>query len=141
MLRLEAGFMATGSEFRPDIDPFEAGLGIAVDMKKPAVVGHCALLRNRRAQRRKLVDLLLEGNESPAHGAPVCAGRYQVSLITRATLSLILDRPIAMARLSVEHAEQGAMLEAGCLDGRMKCRTARVISQPFADPEREQARA
>jgi len=46
-----------------------------------------------------------------------------------------------MARLAVEHAENGTVLEVGQMDGRMKRLTATVCNTPFYDPKRERARA
>jgi len=42
-IRIEAGLMAAGSEFGPDVDAYESGLGFAVDLKKPDFIGTPAL--------------------------------------------------------------------------------------------------
>lgn len=141
MIRIEAGLMIAGAEFGPDVDAFEAGLGFAVDLKKAAFVGKEALARNRDAQRRQLVGLLFEGNEVPSHGDGVFDGRRQIGVVTSATRSPSLERPIAMARLATEHAAAGTALEVGQLDGRMKRLTATTTSIPFIDPTRKRARA
>lgn len=141
MLRLEAGLMIAGSEFGPDSDAMESGLGFAVDFKKPAFLGRAALERNAASPRRKLVGLLLAGNEAPTHGDGVFVGREKVGVVTSASFSPQLGHAIAMARVAVENAEFGTTLEVGKLDGQMKRLPCSVTSLPFLDPKREKARA
>lgn len=140
-IRIEAGLVASGAEFAPGVDAFEAGLGFAVDLKKSDFVGRDALMRNTQAPRRKLCGVVLDADDVPRHGAPVFAGERQVGVVTSATRSPMLERAIAMARLSVEHTEIGTALEIGQLDGRMKRLTGRICDVPFIDPKRERARA
>ncbi|MCP8894160.1 aminomethyltransferase family protein [Shinella daejeonensis] len=141
MLRIEAGLMARGAEFGPDVDAFESGLGFAVDLKKADFVGRAALERNSVSPRRRLMGLLLGGNDLPAHGDPVFLGREQVGVVTSATRSPELGSAIAMARIAVENAVTGTALEIGRLDGRMKRLAATVTTLPFLDAAREKPRA
>lgn len=141
ILRIEAGLAAANAEFAPGIDAFESGLGFAVDLKKPAFTGRAALVRNARDPRRVLKGLLLDGHDLPHHGCGVFAGERQIGVITSSTRSPMLDRAIAMARLAVEHADTGTVLEVGQMDGRMKRLSATVCDIPFFDPKRERARA
>ncbi len=141
VIRIEAGLAAPGSEFAPGVDALEAGLGLAVDMSKPSFVGRAALERNAASQRRVLKGLLFECDDVPAQGTPVYEGERQVGIVTSATRSPTFERAIALARLSVEHATDNTVLEAGQLDGRMKRLAGKVASVPFVDPKRERARA
>ncbi|MBX2867320.1 MAG: aminomethyltransferase family protein [Acidiferrobacterales bacterium] len=140
-IRIEAGLMAAGAEFAPDVDAFEAGLGFAVDLKKNDFVGQPALARNAESPRRVLKGLRFRGHEAPIHGDPVMLGRRQIGVITSATVSPTLDCAIAMARIAVEHAEVGAELEVGKLDGHGKRLKAVCCDIPFVDPTRSRARA
>ncbi len=140
MIRIEAG-LASASEFAPGHDALEAGLGFAVDMRKQDFIGKSALARNATAPRRVMRGLLLNCDDVPASGAPVFADERQVGIVTSATRSPMFERAIAMARLTVEHAEPGVQLEVGQLDGRMKRLSATVTTIPFYDPKRERARA
>lgn len=141
MLRIEAGMMIAGAEFGPESDAMESGLGFAVDFKKPNFMGRPALERNAGAPRRKLVGLHLSGNEAPHHGDSVFVGREQVGVITSACTSPYFGHSIAMARIAVEDAEMGNILEVGKLDGHMKRLPGKVVDLPFLDPKREKARA
>ncbi|MEM7520948.1 MAG: DUF1989 domain-containing protein [Pseudomonadota bacterium] len=140
-IRIEAGFVAAGQEFAPGVDAYEAGLGFAIDMRKPAFVGRAALVRNQSAPRRVLRGLKLNCNEVPNHGDPVFKGERQVGIVTSGTFSPTLRCGIALARLQVEHAEPGTELEIGQLDGHMKRLHVDVCSTPFVDPTRSRARA
>lgn len=141
ILRIEAGLMAAGAEFAPGIDAIEAGLGFCVDFGKPSFRGREALARNREAQRNRLVGLLLEGQDVPRSGDTVLAGERPAGVVTSATRSPSLERPVAMARVAVEHAELEGTLAVGQLDQRMKRLEAQVVGVPFVDPERKRARS
>ena len=141
IIRIEAGLMAAGAEFGPDVDAFESGLGFAVDLEKPEFIGRDALVRNAAAQRRRLVGLHLDGDEVPSAGDGVYSGERKIGTVTSATRSPSLERPIAMARVAVEHSARNGSLEIGCLDGHMKRLAAEVVRIPFIDPERKRARA
>ncbi|GAA6206778.1 DUF1989 domain-containing protein [Cognatishimia sp. WU-CL00825] len=140
-IRIEAGLAAANAEFAPGVDAFEAGLGFAVDMKKDSFTGKAALERNAKDPRKILRGLLLDCDDVPTHGAPVLSGERQIGQITSATWSPSLERAIAMARISIEHAEIGTVLEVGQLDGHMKRLSATVSDIPFIDPQRKRARA
>ena len=138
-IRIEAGLMAAGAEFGPDVDAYESGLGFAVDLKKPDFVGREALARNQESPRRALVGLRFHGNEVPVHGDGVYVDKRQVGVITSAVRSPALGCAIAMARVSTEWlgTEQ---IEVGKLDGHMKRLTATFCDVPFVDPQRERPR-
>lgn len=140
-IRIEAGLAAANAEFAPGVDAFEAGLGFAVDLKKASFVGRDALMRNADTPRRTLKGLLFDQDDVPRHGAHVFAGERPVGVVTSATRSPSLERAIAMARLSIEHATPGTKLEVGMMDGRMKRLSATVTNIPFIDPSRSRARA
>lgn len=140
-IRIEAGLMAAGAEFTHDVDAFESGLGFAVDLDKTDFIGKEALKRNAANTRRVLKGLQFRGNEVPSQGEPVMIGRRQIGIISSATFSPALHCAIAMARLSIEHANVGTEVEAGKLDGNGKRLLAQVCDIPFVDPTRTRARA
>lgn len=141
LLRVESGLMARGNEFGNMEDPYECGLGFAVDTHKQNFIGAAALARNRTAPRRKLVGLVLESGEVACTADAVYHQRYQVGRITSAIFSPNLQKSIAMAIVNVEHATTGTELQIGKLDGHAKRLSAVVCSLPFIDPQRERPRA
>ncbi len=140
-IRIEAGLMAAGAEFTPDVDAFEAGLGFAVDLDKDNFVGIEALKRNAESPRRILKGLRFMGHELPNHGDPVMIGRRNVGAVTSATVSPALDCAIAMARIAVEYGHNNAEIEVGKLDGHGKRLNAVICDIPFVDPTRSRARS
>ncbi len=141
ILRVEAGLAASGHEFAPGADAWEAGLGFAIDLRKDHFTGRSALERNAKAHRKALRGLKLSSDEVPAAGAPVYAGERQIGVVTSAVRSPMLKTAIAMARIGVEYEQTGTALEIGQLDGHMKRLHATVCDIPFIDPERSRARA
>lgn len=141
ILRIEAGLMSAGAEFTPEVDAFEAGLGFAIDLKKDDFIGAKALKRNSKAQRKKLVGVVMNGNDIPDHADAIYKEREQVGVITSATRSPEMECGIAMARIAVENAEVGNKLEVGRLDGNMKRIPCTITEIPFIDPQRKKARA
>ncbi len=141
ILRIEAGFTASGAEFLPGVDAYEAGLGFAVSLEKSDFVGKAALQRNARDPRKVLKGLMFEGNEAPAHGTSVYSGERPIGVVTSAISSPMFECAVAMARIAVEFADVGTRLDVGQMDGKMKRLPATVCDIPFFDPKRARARA
>lgn len=153
ILRIEAALPVAGHEFDDNIDPFEAGAGFAVPLKKKErdFVGREALLRNAAAPRQRLTGLVISGQDCPAHGDPVFRGRTQVGIVTSACRSPQLGQPVALARVAVEALEgsdaaeggpdQQAEFSIGRLDGRLKRLAARQVPLPFYDPQKLRPRS
>jgi len=98
-------------------------------------------VRNSTSPRCVLMGLRFLGHEAPTHGDPVMVGRRTIGVVTSSAVSPSLDRAIAMARLSVEHAKIGAEIEVGKLDSHSKRLKAEVCDIPFVDPTRSRARS
>ena len=142
MLRIEAGLIFAGYEFDDQVDPFEAGIGFAVDLEtEDDFVGREALQERKAHPQRTLVGLELEGNETAGHGDPVYVGRRKVGVVTSGTRSPVLKKNIALCRLAVQYGELGSSVEVGKLDGLQKRIPATVVPFPFYDPEKKRPRS
>ena len=142
MLRIEAGLIFAGYEFDDQVDPFEAGIGFAVDLEtEDDFVGREALEERKAHPQRTLVGLELEGNETAGHGDPVYVGRRKVGVVTSGTRSPVLKKNIALCRLAVQYRELGSTVEVGKLDGLQKRIPATVVRFPFYDPEKTRPRS
>ena len=142
ILRIESGLIFAGYEFDDQTDPFEAGIGFTVSLKKEDdFVGKEALIRRREHPQRVLVGLELEGNEPAVHGDYVHVGRSQVGTVTSGTRSPILRKNIALCRMAVEYAAIGTEVEVGKLDGHQKRIPATVVGFPFYDPEKRRPKS
>ena len=142
ILRIESGLIFAGYEFDDRVDPFEAGIGFAVDLgTEDDFVGRAALEERQAHPQRVLVGLELEGNETAGHGDDVYVGRQRVGVVTSGTRSPILGKNIALARVVVQYAELGTSLEVGKLDGLQKRIAATIVRYPFYDPEKTRPRS
>ncbi len=142
ILRIESGLIFAGYEFDDRVDPFEAGIGFAVDLgTEDDFVGRAALEERHAHPQRMLVGLELEGNEVAGHGDDVYVGRQRVGVVTSGTRSPILGKNVALARVAVQYAELGTSLEVGKLDGLQKRITGTVVRYPFYDPEKTRPRS
>jgi aminomethyltransferase len=142
ILRIEAGLVFYGTEFDDQVDPFEAGIGFAVDLRTDDdFVGRAALEERAAHPQRMLVGLELEGNETAGHGDEVYVGRQRVGVVTSGTRSPILKKNIALARVAVQYADIDTKLEVGKLDGLQKRIPGTVVRFPFYDPDKTRPRS
>ena len=98
-LRIEAGRRAWGAELSPDETPWEAGLGYAVKMDKPAAfVGRDALARQRAAGiRKRLVMFTFDDPAAfPWGGEPILMDGRNVGELTSTGYSRRHGRAVAM---------------------------------------------
>ena len=141
-MRIEAGLIFAGSEFDDQTDPWEAGIGFTVPLKSKTddFIGRTALEERKAHPHRKLVGLEVEGGVVPAPGDCLRIGKAQVGEVTSAMKSPILGKVIALARVSVTHAEIGTKIEIGQLDGQQKRLKATVCPFPHFDPTKERVK-
>jgi aminomethyltransferase len=142
ILRIESGLIFAGYEFDDQVDPFEAGIGFAVDMKTDEdFVGREALEERQAHPQRVLVGLELDGNETAGHADEVYAGRQRIGVVTSGTRSPILKKNVALCRMAVQYSEPGTQVEVGKLDGLQKRIKATVVRVPFYDPDKTRPRS
>jgi len=131
-----------GSEFDDQTDPMEAGIGFTVPLKtkEDDFIGRAALEERKAHPHRKLVGLDVEGGTVPSPGDCLRIGKAQVGEVTSAMKSPILGKVIALARVSVTHADMGTAIEIGQLDGQQKRLKATVVPFPHFDPTKERVK-
>jgi aminomethyltransferase len=100
-LRLEAGMPLYGHELSEAINPYQADLAFAVQLKGRYFTGCEALaqLANKPPSRRR-VGLTLSGRRVPREGYRIFlgeSGEQEIGVITSGTFSPTLEHPIAMA--------------------------------------------
>lgn len=130
VLRLEAGLRLHGNDMGPDVNPYEAGLGWVVKLKKGDFVGRAALAAIKEAgAARKLVGVRGEGRTIPRHGEPVTdRDGTPIGTVTSGTWSFWLGAGLGMALL-----RRAAIPEDGRLDivQRGQPAPAAVAGLPF----------
>ena len=131
-LRLEAGLPLYGHDITAQTDPVSADLTFALTKKRRdegGWLGHetvARVLADGATQRR--VGLELDGRLPAREGAAVFDGETQVGRVTSGGFSPTLQRPIAMAYVDTELADEGTKLE---VEVRKKRLPAKVASLPF----------
>jgi aminomethyltransferase len=127
-LRLEAGMPLYGHELSETIDPFEAGLGFAVQLKGRTFPG-CEPLRTAKKNPTKVrIGLSLEGKRVPREHYLILDGDTTVGEVSSGTFSPTLQRPIAMGFVAPAAARIGHELNVD-IRGRMV--PATVVELPF----------
>ena len=129
-LRLEAGMPLYGNELGLDTNPFEAGLGPVVSVKKTEdFVGRSVLEPLKAVEpTRRLVGLRAAGRRSARAGYDVVVDGARVGTVTSGVPSPTLGYPVALAYLDAEHAALGTEVQVD-LRGRPEPFT--VIATPF----------
>jgi aminomethyltransferase len=106
--RLEAGLRLYGSDMDERTNPYEAGLGWTVKLRKGDFVGRAALEAVRsEGPRRELVGLECAGRTIPRRDAEVHLDARRVGAVTSGTYSFWLEKGIGFASV-----------EAGSLSAR-----------------------
>jgi 4-methylaminobutanoate oxidase (formaldehyde-forming) len=130
-LRLERGFRSWGHDMGVMDDPYTAGLGFAVNLKKEEFVGREALAKLKEAPReRELVSVKLE-DPGPMlwHGEPVVAGGQHVGQVTSGAYGHCLGASAGLAWVHrIPDGEQVSVVVRG---SRVP---AQLSPEPFYDP-------
>ena len=128
-LRLEAGMPLYGHELSTSVDPLEAGLAFAVDLREREFVGRDAIAKSKDAGLRRVrVGLQLDGKRPAREGADVLHGDESVGQVTSGTFSPTFERPIAMGYVKTTASAPGAAL---AVDIRGAQYPAQIVPLPF----------
>ncbi|MEM9657100.1 MAG: glycine cleavage system aminomethyltransferase GcvT [Planctomycetota bacterium] len=128
-LRLEAGMPLYGHELSEQIDPLQAGLGFAVNLRDRRFVGSDSIAEFKQTGRESVrIGLQLEGRRAAREEAPVLQGDERVGEVTSGAFSPTFDRAIAMAYVKTTAAAPGTSL---AVEVRGKQYAAQVVPLPF----------
>ena len=129
-LRLEMCYPLNGNDLTPDTTPIEAGLGIFVDLNKPAFIGRETLARQRaQGVKRRLVPFKMAGPCPPPRSHyGIFKDGAKIAETTSGTLSPTLKIGIGMAYIPTEFARIGEQIE---IDIRGRRFTAVVEKKPL----------
>jgi 4-methylaminobutanoate oxidase (formaldehyde-forming) len=132
-LRLEKGYRYWSTDIHSEYNPFEAGLGFAVRLRKGDFLGRAALLEVReRGPHRKLCCLTLaDGSAVALGGEPLMDGNHVLGRITSGGYGYTVERSIAYGYLPLEYSEPGATVDVLWFGERI---AATVEREPLYDP-------
>jgi glycine cleavage system aminomethyltransferase T/glycine/D-amino acid oxidase-like deaminating enzyme len=138
-LRSEKGYRHLGHDIGPVDDPYEAGLGFTVSLKKSAqFIGRDAVeRRSSRPHERKAVYLALK---DPAgllvHDEPVLVDGRVVGRLTSGSYGYTLGRAVGLASIATNLPPDAEYL----VDCGGIYREAEISDQPFYDPTNSRLR-
>jgi dimethylglycine oxidase len=132
-LRLEKGYRAWGHDMTTQDNPYEAGLGFAVQLNKGDFVGRDAIAgMSADTVTRRLSCLTIDDGHSVVLGhEPVFLDGDPVGYVTSAAFGHTVGKPIAYAWLP-SSATQGTTVEIKYFGRRIR---ATVATEPLVDPE------
>lgn len=128
-LRLEAGMPLYGHELTEAINPAQADLKFAINIKDREFYGRSAIIAARKDKSLPVrVGLELEGRRAAREGCKILSGGNEVGTITSGTFAPTLQKSISMGYVQPELATIGTELT---IDIRGKSHPARVVGLPF----------
>ena len=118
-----------GHELSEQLNPWQAGLNFAINLKNREFIGRDALVRLKDdASLPRRVGLTMEGRRLPREQYEVFQGNQPVGEITSGTFSPTLERPIAMALVAPRVTEPGTGLTVDIRGSRLP---AKVVNLPI----------
>ena len=139
-LRLEKGYRLWGNDIYTEFDPFEAGTGFAVRMRKGDFIGRDALRDIRaRGLRRKLCCMTLDEPDAVVMGKePIMHGERVLGYVTSADYGHSIGRGVLYGYLPVSHTDPGTSVDVLYFGERLK---ATVAKEPVYDPQGKKMKA
>jgi 4-methylaminobutanoate oxidase (formaldehyde-forming) len=145
-LRMEKGYRDYGHDLDNTDDPYETGLGFAIDLRKPdGFIGREALLE-RKAKgppRRRLVQVLVKDPEPLMfHAEVVRRDGVAVGYVRAASYGHTLGGAVGLAMIEPKQTVDEAYLATGKWEVEIAGRLypAVVSSKPLYDPKGERIR-
>ena len=135
-LRLEKGYRLWGNDIHTEYNPYEAGIGFAVRMRKGNFIGRDEL-RESRAQgpTRRLCCMTLDDPNAVVMGKePIMDGNRVLGYVTSANYGHSIGRGIVYGYLPMSHTEVGTSVDVLYFGERLQ---ATVAKEPLYDPRGE----
>jgi 4-methylaminobutanoate oxidase (formaldehyde-forming) len=102
-LRMEKGYLYWSSDITPDYNPFEAGLGFRVALKKGDFIGREALIKAKaEGPKRRLSAFALECYAGAIGGEAILRDGKVLGVTTSANFGHTIGKPIAYGYLPIE---------------------------------------
>ncbi len=132
-LRLEKGYRLWGNDIHTEYDPYEAGIGFAVRMRKGDFIGRDALRKSReRGLTRRLCCMTLDDPDSVVVGKePIMDGDRVLGYVTSANYGHSIGRGIVYGYLPIDYTEPGTQVDVVYFGERLP---ATVAKEPLYDP-------
>jgi len=130
-LRLEMGYPLHGHELTKETDPWQAGLGWAVDRRNEEFVGRSAVFARENDKAPRLVALKAVGRGIPRAGNLVEDNETAVGEITSGTFSPSLHQGIALAYVGYGAGSPGKQFSVRDRESESRRMTMEQVLAPF----------
>lgn len=131
-LRLEKGYRAWAGEINTETNPYEAGLGFAVSLKKENFHGKAAAIKAQANPTRKLVAITFDDITCVPFGSePIRIGLIIIGRIKSGGQGYTINKGIAYAYLPLEHSAPGTSVDVELFGA---WRTGVIAAEPLFDP-------
>jgi len=141
-LRLEKGYRSLGSDIHTNTNPYEAGLGFTVKLKKENnFIGKDALMKLKELPlEKKLCCMVMSDSEGMALGKEPIYDNHgkSVGYVSSTNYGYFVDKHIIYGYLPQHYAEEGTKLE---LDYFGKRYPITVTKEPLLDPENKRLKS
>lgn len=134
--RIEAGILDNGTDMDVKMTPYEAGLGMFIDLSKPDFVGKSAL---EKADQRCLLFGLICNTAVSSADLKLFQNEKEVGFLTAGVYSPTLDKGIGYARFFAPHPTAESWLGQTVMlqDKRNEHHSCKIVSLPFYDAEKK----
>lgn len=129
--RIEAGILNAGSDFDHSTTPFDAGLGMFVDLDKNDFIGKAAL--QDAPKQSRLTGLLCDAE--PHIGAAIMIDGKKAGKVTAGAISPYLKQGIGIALMDKTGHAADTVVNIGCIDGKFY--KGKLASLPLYDKKGE----
>jgi aminomethyltransferase len=138
-IRIESGLIFIGYDyFQHETSPYDMSLDKMIRLDGPDFCGKAALAAEAADPPRRLVTLVLDGDDVPEYGAAVTKDGEPAGTLTSPCESPTLGQVIGMAVLETPLAAVGTRVEVALGDGTV---AATVAPLPLYDTEKTRPRA
>src|SRR5262249_7485620 len=139
-LRLEKGYRLWGTDIHTEYNPYEAGLGFAVNLTKGDFLGRDALMRLREEGiARTLCCLTMDDPRVVVMGKePILDGDRVLGYVTSANYGYTVGKSLAYGYLPLAYATPGTAVTVQFFGKRY---SATVTPEPLYDPKHTRLRA
>ncbi|UCE45657.1 MAG: glycine cleavage system aminomethyltransferase GcvT [Methanobacteriota archaeon] len=133
-LRLEKGFLLSGTDFDGTQTPFQTGPTWVTKFNHDFIGREALEMQKGVGEYTVLVGMIMNGRGVPRHGYDVVSGSNVVGRVTSGTMSPVLRKGIALGYVPREYAQPGTNLQ---IRVRNDLVDAEVVSTPFIRREKK----
>lgn len=128
ILRLEMGFPQYGNDIDETRNPFEAGLGAFVDLKKEFIGKEALLKISTEGVKQKLIGFELSDKSMPKIGGTILSENHEIGMVTSSNQSPHVRKTIGLGYVESRYAKPGLEIEVEVKDREI---ASKIVELPF----------